>query len=139
MCRVLGCIVLFPGAPGAGARNSGRQLPCHRRHCAGGQGDDRTALQQSRRQPAIPLAPDHAGIFETTLLAALWPELVQLNRLPSLNNAPLAEDDVWEEGRHDPKHPIWGVVGPDPRNFNVAQAKPLLDATVAWLVDKVRK
>jgi creatinine amidohydrolase len=91
------------------------------------------------RVVGLSLATDHAGIFETTLLAALWPELVQLNRLPSLNSAPLAEGDVWEEGRHDPKHPIWGVVGPDPRNFNVAQAKPLLVATIAWLVGQVRK
>jgi hypothetical protein len=31
-----------------------------------------------------------------------------------LREAPLAEGDVWEEGRHDPKHPIWGVVGSIP-------------------------
>ncbi len=87
----------------------------------------------------LSLAPDHAGIFETTLLAALWPELVQLDRLPSQKNAPLAEGDVWEHGRHDPNHPIWGVVGPDPRDFNSADAKPLLDASVSWLVNEVRE
>jgi creatinine amidohydrolase len=86
----------------------------------------------------LPLAPDHAGIFETTLLAALWPELVQLNRLPSLQEAPLSGGDVWEEGRHDPQHPIWGVIGPDPRSFNVEHSKPLLNAAVAWLVTQVR-
>ena len=91
------------------------------------------------RVEGLPLAPDHAGRFETTLLAALWPELVRLDRIASLSEAPLAVGDVWEKGRHDPKHPIWGVVGADPRNFNVAQAKPLLDATVAWLLRQVRK
>jgi creatinine amidohydrolase len=91
------------------------------------------------RVEGLSLGPDHAGIFETTLLAALWPELVQLDRLPSLQDAPLRDGDVWEEGRHDPEHPLWGVVGPDPRNFDSDHAKPLLDATVAWLAGQVRK
>jgi creatinine amidohydrolase len=91
------------------------------------------------RIEGLTLAPDHAGIFETTLLAALWPELAQLYRLPSLKDSPLAEGDVWEDGRHDPSHPIWGVVGPDPRRFNSAEAKPLLDSCVSWLVNKVRE
>jgi creatinine amidohydrolase len=90
------------------------------------------------RVEGLAYGPDHAGIFETTLLAALWPELVQLDRLASLNDAPLSAGDIWEDGRHDPKHPLWGVVGPDPRNFDPAQAKPLLGATVAWLVQQVR-
>jgi creatinine amidohydrolase len=90
------------------------------------------------RVKGLSFGPDHAGIFETTLLAALWPELVQLERLPTLQDAPLSTDDIWEKGRHNPEHPIWGVVGPDPRNFKVEQAKPLLGATVAWLVHEVR-
>jgi creatinine amidohydrolase len=91
------------------------------------------------RVEGLSLGPDHAGLFETTLLAALWPELVQLDRLPTLQDAPLAPSDIWEEGRHNPEHPIWGVVGPDPRSFKVEHAKPLLDATVAWLVHQVRR
>jgi creatinine amidohydrolase len=91
------------------------------------------------RVEGLSLAPDHAGIFETTLLSALWPELAQLNRLPSLNEAPLEVGDDWEDGRHNPKHPIWGVVGPDPRHLKPEQAEPLLNATVAWLVGQVHK
>jgi creatinine amidohydrolase len=90
------------------------------------------------RVQGLTLGPDHAGIFETTLLAALWPELMQLERLPTLQDSPLSTDDIWEEGRHNVEHPIWGVVGPDPRNFKVEQARPLLGATVEWLVHEVR-
>jgi creatinine amidohydrolase len=91
------------------------------------------------RIEGLEYAPDHAGIFETTLLAAMRPDLIQLDRLKSLIEAPLAaNDDNFGEFRHDPNHPIYGVFGPDPRHFNSAQAKPLLDACVKWLVAKVR-
>jgi hypothetical protein len=73
------------------------------------------------------------------LLASLWPHLVQLNRLPSLEIAPLATGDIWEEGRHDPKHPIWGVVGADPRSYKPEDAENLLIAAVTWLVNEVRE
>jgi len=82
--------------------------------------------------------PDHAGVFETTLLYALHPYLVQLDRLPSVTDAPLADDDVWEDGRHDPKHPIWGVVGPDPRTFQPSAAPWLLEACVNRLSHQVQ-
>jgi creatinine amidohydrolase len=91
------------------------------------------------RVKGLSLGPDHAGLFETTLLAALWPDLVQLGRLPSLHEAPLATDDIWEEGRHNPDHPIWGVVGPDPRNVRAEDSKPLLSAAVDWIVNNVRE
>lgn len=87
------------------------------------------------RIAGIDFAPDHAGIFETTLLASMWPELVQLDRLMSVAEAPLAvDDDNFGEARHDSAHPIYGVFGPDPRHYNPAQAKPLLDSSVSWLI-----
>jgi creatinine amidohydrolase len=90
------------------------------------------------RIEGLEFAPDHAGIFETTLLAALRPDLVQLNRLKSLSQAPLADgEDDFGETRHDPYHPIWGVFGPDPRHFKTDKAKPLLDACVQWLITEV--
>lgn len=35
----------------------------------------------------LAIAPDHAGIFETTMLYALWPDRVDLDRLPALDAA----------------------------------------------------
>jgi creatinine amidohydrolase len=91
------------------------------------------------RIEGLSIPPDHAGVFETTLFYAPHPELVQLNRLPSLTDAPLADDDVWETGRHDPEHPIWGVVGPDPRRFDPALAAPLFAGCIDWLAGRVRR
>jgi creatinine amidohydrolase len=87
------------------------------------------------RIEGLDIAPDHAGVFETTLLYALHPELVQMDQLPSLANAPLTSDD-WSETRHDPQHPVFGVFGPDPRGFEPQRAAKLLAAAVDWLADK---
>jgi creatinine amidohydrolase len=89
----------------------------------------------ANRIEGLDIAPDHAGVFETTLLYALHPELVQIDHLPSLTNAPLTSDD-WNETRHDPQHPVFGVFGPDPRGFEPHRAAKLLAATVDWLTDK---
>jgi creatinine amidohydrolase len=91
------------------------------------------------RIEGLAFGPDHAGLFETTLLAGLHPQCVDLGRLPSLRDAPLADGDVWEAGRHDPKHPLWGVVGPDPRHFEAKVAPVLVDACAAWLADRARQ
>ena len=87
------------------------------------------------RIEGLDVAPDHAGVFETTLLYALHPELVQMDRLPSVANSPLTSDD-WSETRHDPKHPVYGVFGPDPRGFEPQRADTLLAAAVDWLADQ---
>ncbi len=80
----------------------------------------------------LAIAPDHAGIFETTMLYALWPDRVDLDRLPALDAAhPLTDD--FEDSRHDPTHPIWGVFGPDPRNFDPTAAPALLADVARWL------
>jgi creatinine amidohydrolase len=87
------------------------------------------------RIEGLNMPPDHAGVFETTLLYAMHLNLVQIDRLPLLTNAPLTTDD-WSETRHDPKHPVFGVFGPDPRNFDSSQAATLLAAAVDWLADR---
>jgi creatinine amidohydrolase len=126
------CVVLFSG------HFPSEQLDMIDRLAALWSGEDFTVIALSvSRIEGLSLPPDHAGIFETTLLFAMWPHLVQLDRLPSLQVSPLAAGDVWEEGRHDPSHPIWGVVGPDPRSFDSTQADRLLQTSVNWIIAKV--
>lgn len=86
-----------------------------------------------------PIAPDHAGIFETTLLHALWPERVDLGQLqPKPVRTGNIEEDGWGPQRHVAGHPLWGVVGPDPRDFDPARGPELLEAAVGWLERSVR-
>jgi len=86
------------------------------------------------------LAPDHAGVFETTLLHSLHPELVHLEMLPDRAGHPSADPDgdVMGPQRHDPAHPLWGVFGPDPRGIDLSTSSALLDHLVAWLSDSAR-
>ncbi len=82
------------------------------------------------RCPTAGMPPDHAGVFETTLLAAIAPETIDLTRLPSLDRGP-------DQGnRHDPKHPIYGVIGADPRQSDLSQATGLFDRLTEWLADQ---
>ncbi len=87
------------------------------------------------RHPASPVEPDHAGIFETSLLAAMWPDRVHLDRLPSLTDAPACDPagDTRGAHRHQSDHPLWGVFGPDPRGYDLGAAQQLLEAQVSWL------
>ena len=88
--------------------------------------------------PALPLAPDHAAIFETTLLHALHPELVQIDRLPAKTPSEPPDDDPFGSQRHDSAHPLYGIFGPDPRGFEPARSAALLDGMVGWLIEHVR-
>jgi creatinine amidohydrolase len=65
--------------------------------------------------------PDHAGRFETTLLAGLWPDTIDLAALP----AKMANDEDLD--RHDPSHPLWGVMGADPRDAVLSEGPELVD------------
>lgn len=90
------------------------------------------ALSVSRAETS--LTPDHAGVFETTLLSALWPGRIQLDRIPLEAGAPAPDPAgaVGYEHRHDPAHPLWGVMGPDPRGYDPERAQALLDDVVGW-------
>ncbi len=89
------------------------------------------------RCETAPLAPDHAGIFETTLLHSFWPELVHVHRLPSQTEHPGTDPDGDPMGlhRHDPTHPLWGIFGPDPRTFDPSTSADLRNAMVTWLAE----
>jgi creatinine amidohydrolase len=87
------------------------------------------------------VAPDHAGIFETSLLSALWPDRVQVDQLPSLEDAPANDPggDDRGEHRHSPSHPLHGVFGPDPRRFDPTRATDLLEDVVDWTSKQVEQ
>lgn len=72
--------------------------------------------------------PDHAGLFETTLLDAVAPGLSDLGRLG------LGEDAL---DRFDPNSPLWGIVGADPRGSAPVPPEKLLQMMVDWLVATV--
>jgi creatinine amidohydrolase len=87
------------------------------------------------RYAGSPIKPDHAGVFETSLLAAMWPGLPQIDRLPSLDDSPAVDPGGDSRGahRHEPGHPLWGIFGPDPRRYQPADAQELLESVVSWL------
>nr|WP_276512244.1 creatininase family protein [Cryobacterium roopkundense] len=91
------------------------------------------------RCETAPLAPDHAGLFETTLLHSFWPDLVHLERLPSAADHPGIDPHSNPMGdyRHDPRHPLWGIFGPDPRGFDPSTSAELSGTLVAWLANSV--
>jgi creatinine amidohydrolase len=80
----------------------------------------------------VGIEPDHAGVFETTVLHALWPGRIDLSELAVLNPAEPLTDD-FADARHDPDHPLWGVFGPDPRNYDPSRADDALAAIATWL------
>jgi creatinine amidohydrolase len=92
------------------------------------------------RCPSSPLPPDHAGEFETTLLAGSAPELIHLDRLPSINAHPASDpdDDSYGVHRHERTHPLWGVFGPDPRRSDLEAGRSLLTHFGAWLTGVAR-
>jgi len=84
--------------------------------------------------PSPPVAPDHAGSFESLLLQALYPALVDVNRLPDPDAFPApAGEDPFGSDRHRADHPLHGVFGPDPRSIDPADGVPLLDYLVDWV------
>jgi creatinine amidohydrolase len=83
----------------------------------------------------VSIPPDHAGVFETTVLSALWPDRVDLGELAPLGQTLPEKDDPDDFGdsRHDPEHPLWGVFGPDPRTFDPSQSEELLVSIANWI------
>lgn len=92
------------------------------------------------RCPSSPLPPDHAGEFETTLLAGASPHLIHLDRLPSIDAHPANDPDGDAYGlhRHERAHPLWGVFGPDPRRADLPSGRSLLTHFGAWLAAAAR-
>jgi creatinine amidohydrolase len=79
-----------------------------------------------------PLPPDHAGRFETTLLAAYQPQTVDMVLLPPANPGEDGEDSFGAQ-RHDPAHSLYGIFGADPRGFVPGEAAALRKSMAEWL------
>ena len=94
---------------------------------------DLRVLATSVNRSNAPIEPDHAGVFEATLLSGLLPDLVHLERLPDLECSPDPGGDPMGVERHDPNHPLWGVFGPDPRRADLRRGTELVEAMVVWL------
>jgi len=82
--------------------------------------------------PDLPIAPDHGGAFETALLKSLSPEHVEMDRL--------SKEEVEEQNpagvqRRNPRHPLYGIIGADPRTISDEQAHALKEHFVRWLSD----
>lgn len=73
--------------------------------------------------PAFP--PDHAGLFETTLLEGISPGLSNLAELGDEPDLP---------HRFDPASPLWGIVGADPRLVAPLDSASLVASIVGWMV-----
>ena len=88
----------------------------------------------------ISIPPDHAGVFETTLLHSLWPDRVKIDRLQPVDLWPDPDNggDPFGPQRHDANHPLWGIFGSDPRKFDPANSAALLTELGTWLIAEVR-
>ena len=82
------------------------------------------------------MAPDHAGLFETTLLAAYHPQTVDMALLPPAQPDEAGENPFGPQ-RHDPAHSLHGIFGPDPRAFAPQQAQGLRQQMARWLAASV--
>ncbi|GAA1535043.1 creatinine amidohydrolase [Microbacterium ginsengiterrae] len=84
--------------------------------------------------PEPPVAPDHAGRFESLVLHALHPELVDVTTLPDARTHPApAGEDPYGPDRHRPDHPLHGIFGADPRDLDIDTADPLFTHLVSWV------
>ncbi len=86
--------------------------------------------------PGAPLPPDHAGQFETTLLAAYQPTRMDLSLLAPPKPGEAGEDPFGPQ-RHDPAHSLHGIFGADPRDYSAKDAPVLRQAMARWLADQV--
>jgi creatinine amidohydrolase len=84
---------------------------------------------------SAPLRPDHAGRFETTLLAAFHPETVDMALIRPANLGEAGEDPFGPQ-RHAPSHSLHGIFGADPRGYRPEEAQHLRRAMAVWLAEQ---
>lgn len=88
--------------------------------------------------PDPPFQPDHAAIFETSMMLGLDPKSVHLNQLPPMDKAPADANGggSWGDHRYDEADPLYGIFGEDPRRVQPQAAQKLVESTVKWLASK---
>ncbi|MGP6170570.1 creatininase family protein [Microbacterium sp. A204] len=98
-------------------------------------GSSMVAIARTLAQaPELPVAPDHAGRFESLMLHAIDPTLVNVGLLPDAASFPApADEDPYGQQRHSAEHPLHGVFGADPRRLDVDSAAGLMAHYVSWI------
>lgn len=82
------------------------------------------------------LPPDHAGRFETTLLAAFQPQTLDLALLAPIRPSEVGEDPFGPQ-RHNSDHSLYGIFGADPRGYRPEDKGPLRKSMAEWLARQV--
>jgi len=80
--------------------------------------------------------PDHGGLFETSLMKELCPEMIDLEELGS-EKGDFRHETSNGIQRRDPSHPLFGVMGEDPRKMDDKKASELVKEMIKWLVGLV--
>lgn len=83
----------------------------------------------------LPIAPDHGGLFETALLQSLDPDKIDLTEL---SDEPICESNPAGPQRRDPSHPLYGVIGADPRPVTNQQCIEVREHLLDWIVQQVQ-
>ncbi len=85
--------------------------------------------------PDMPIAPDHGGLFETALLKSLEPDMIDLSEL---SDETIEESNPAGPQRRDPSHPLYGVIGADPRPLTDEQCTAVREHLLAWIIGEVQ-
>jgi len=74
------------------------------------------------------------------LLSVLAPDTLDMDALPTRDEHPGDAPGQPSNGpqRRDPSHPLYGIMGTDPRTLDAAQAQDLTDRMTRWIADQAR-
>jgi creatinine amidohydrolase len=86
--------------------------------------------------PDLPIGPDHGGLFETALLQSLEPECIDLSELSSET---VEETNLAGPQRRDPSHPLYGIIGADPRPLTEDQGIKVREHLLEWVIKSVEQ
>jgi len=89
--------------------------------------------------PRIDMKADHGAIFETSVLAQIKPDLVQLQNLPNKEDVPANDPEGNSMGDHrrDIHNVLFGIFGDDPRYYDNDKAEILFKNIVEWVAESV--